>query len=117
MFISFQSNSRIKKIHYDLIEELIVDHIGNDRHADSFAGWKIAFGNIADIPVQNNCSVLDNFNYLKKRGLLGVGRYQTLREIFGRNEEALSAINLATERMGDILESIDMDRSLLSGYF
>eukprot|EP00105_Crassostrea_gigas_P006366 XP_011420276.1 PREDICTED: uncharacterized protein LOC105323030 isoform X2 [Crassostrea gigas] len=111
---SFQSNSKIKEIHFNLIDELIVEHIGNDRHTDSFAEWKNAFGyKIADTEVHRQCSVLENFNYLKKRGLLDVGRYKTLREILCKNKRALSAIDLASKKIVDILESEGMQRSLL----
>lgn len=118
MFISFQSNSKIKEIHFNLLDELIVEHIGNDRHADSFTEWKNAFRcKIADTAVHRQCSVLDNFNYLKKKGLLDVGRYKKLRELLCKNEDALSAIDLASKKIVDILESEGMERSLLGGYF
>lgn len=113
---SFQSNSKIREIHFGLIEELITHHIGNDRNKNSFTEWKLAFEEkIVDTPVQSECSVLANFNYLKKKGLLKVGKYETLREIFYKNEGALSAINLASKKIGDILESLNMDRNLLNG--
>lgn len=115
---SFQSNSKIREIHFGLIQELITHHIGNDRDKDSFSEWKSAFEEkIVESPVQRECSVNANFNYLKKKGLLKVGKYETLREIFYKNEEALSAINLASKKIGDILESLEMDRNLLSRYF
>lgn len=115
---SFQSNSKIREIHFGLIEELITHHIGNDRDKNSFMEWKLAFEEkIVDTRVQSECSVLANFNYLKKKGLLKVGKYETLREIFYKNEGALSAINLASKKIGDILESLNMDRNLLNTTF
>lgn len=114
LFISFKSNLEIKNIHFNLIDELIVSHIEDDRQ--SVAAWNVAFRRIVNIPTRTNYSVRDDFNYLERRGLLGVGRYEVLKELFGKKKETLSAIQQASKKIGDILESIRMDRHLLGGY-
>lgn len=105
------------KLHGELQILLINGMITNERNSDSFAEWKTAFETqISTLPAQKTCSVLENFNFLKRKELYGVGKYQVLMGLFEGNNEALSAINDTLERMAEKLDASGYDTSKLCEY-
>lgn len=60
------------------------------------------FRNYCDLPTQLNGSVLENVFYLENKGLLDVGKYDVLQNIFSEDNEALSEI----ERVSNLIENI-----------
>lgn len=111
------SNPALMKLHGDLQTKLLTGIISNDRNSDSFAEWKTAFETqISTLPAQKTCSVLENFNFLNRKGLYGVGKYQVLMGLFEGNDVALSAINYTLERMAEKLDARGYDTSKLCEY-
>lgn len=110
----FKSIPALMKLHGELQILLINGMITNHRNSDSFAEWKTAFETqISTLPAQKTCSVLENFNFLKRKELYGVGKYQVLMGLFEGNNEALSAINDTLERMAEKLDASGYDTSKL----
>lgn len=105
------------KLHGDLQTRLINEIITNDRNSDSFAEWKTAFETqISSLPAHKTCSVFDNFTYLSRKELYGVGKYQVLMGLFEGNNAALSVINDTLERMAEKLDARGYDTSKLCEY-
>lgn len=44
--------------------------------------WKMHFRKYCPLPSQQECSVMENFDYLERSGLLAVGKYDILENIF-----------------------------------
>lgn len=110
----FKSNPALMKLHGDLQTMLINGIITNDRNSDSFAEWKTAFETqISSLPAHKTCSVFDNFTFLSRKELYGVGKYQVLMGLFEGNNAALSAINDTLERMAEKLDARGYDTSKL----
>lgn len=98
--------------------KLITGYITNKGESDNLTIWKEAFeAYICDYPAQRECTVRENFNFMKRRGLLGVGRYQVLKEVLKENYEAVSAIDEALKEMAKVLQDSGYDTSILGEYF
>lgn len=115
---SFKYNPALRKIHSELMIKLMTGIITNKDGSASFTIWKEAFeARISDLPAQRECTVRENFNFMKSRGLLGVGKYQVLKEVLEGNYEALSAIDETLNEMAKVLKDSGYDTSILGEYF
>lgn len=60
--------------------------------------WKMHFRKYCPLPSQQECSVMENFDYLERSGLLAVGKYDILENIFRFvDERALRNIKDASQ--------------------
>lgn len=47
-----------------------------------FRLWKSSFKQYCELPAHQDCLIEDDFAYLESKGLLGIGNYDTLIDIF-----------------------------------
>ena len=65
-------------------------------------------------PTQFNCSILENFHYLEQKGLLRVGKYDVLKDLFRRvDTTALRDIKLTAEMIENIKATPIENKGLL----
>lgn len=65
--------------------------------------WKMHFRKYCPLPSQQECSVIENFNYLERSGLIAVGKYDILENIFRFvDERALRNIKDASQMINAI---------------
>lgn len=93
-----------KDIHNRLLADLITGYFGKDgRSKGNFVRWKMHFRKYCPLPTQQNCSVMENFDYLERNGLLSVGKYDILENIFRFvDERALHNIKDACQMINTI---------------
>lgn len=46
-----------------------------------FKLWKYSFKKVCNVPAQQDCSIEDDFSYLEQKGLLEIGKYDTLIDV------------------------------------
>lgn len=69
-----------------------------DQKAVTYAKWKCYFGKICDEPVQATYTPFENMSYLDQKGLIGVGKYGVLINIFEEyDRSAVGKIEYATK--------------------
>lgn len=93
-----------KDIHNRLLADLITGYFcKGGRSKENFVRWKMHFRKYCPLPTQHNYSVLVNFDYLERNGLLAVGKYDILENIFRFvDERALHNIKDACQMINAI---------------
>lgn len=67
-------------IHNDLLADLITGYFDKYGKAKgNIVRWKMHFRKHCPLPSQQECSVMENFDYLERSGLLAVGKYDKTR--------------------------------------
>lgn len=106
LFTSFSLDFHIDEedIHNKLLADLITGYFGkNDKEKGNYVRWKMHFRKFCLLPTQQGCSVMENFDYLERIGLLAAGKYDTLENIFRFvDERALRNIKHASQMINAI---------------
>lgn len=91
-------------IHNGLLADLITGYIGKyGKTKGNVVRWKMHFRKYCPLPSQQECSVMENFDYLERSGLIAVGKYDILENIFRFvDERALCNIKDASQMINAI---------------
>lgn len=93
-----------KDIHNELLADLITGYFGKyGKTKGNIVRWRMHFRKYCPLPSQQECSVIENFNYLERSGLIAVGKYDILENIFRFvDERALRNIKDASQMINAI---------------
>lgn len=102
-------------LHHTLLSDLITGYFGNDgKLCNNTVRWKMHFRRYCPHPTQFNCSILENFHYLEQKGLLRVGKYDVLKDLFRRvDTTALRDIKSTAEMIENIKATPIENKGLL----
>lgn len=91
-------------IHNELLADLITGYFGKyGKTKGNVVRWKMHFRKYCPLPSQQECSVMENFDYLERSGLIAVGKYDVLENIFRFvDERALCNIKDASQMINAI---------------
>jgi hypothetical protein len=90
------------KIHNKLLSDLITEYLDSSRKDErkrNFIKWKLAFRNINSSPRYQSSPILQDLYYLEDKELLGIGKYDILRELMCEIGHAGSRIKETEERI------------------
>ena len=105
----------VQDLQHTLLADLITGYFGNDgKLCNNAVRWKMHFRRYCPHPTQFNCSILENFHYLEQKGLLRVGKYEVLKDLFRRvDTTALRDIKLTAEMIENIKATPFENKGLL----
>lgn len=105
-YYSVDTEIGVEDIHYRLLSDLITGYFGNGGKTVGNTGnirWKMHFRKYCRLPSQQDCNVLQNIVYLEQNGLIGIGNYSVLKNIFLYvDQRALHEIDDASKLINDI---------------
>lgn len=93
------SKSNIKRIHNELILELVNGHVGHSENTRTYTNWKMRFKNYCDQTTEIDGNVRSNFQYLEDHYYLNPGNYKVLEQIFNGDKDALEKIQTAAYKI------------------
>lgn len=104
--MDFQSSKSIRVIqnlHDSLLAKLMTGYVGEDKTSEMYRKWKLYFKKYCDSSTKKDYSIQDDFNFLEKRGLLRIGQYDVLEDIFNHvDTKAVFEIKLASQMINNI---------------
>lgn len=103
-YYSLDTEIGVEDIHYRLLSDLITGYFGNGgKTVGNNIRWKMHFRKYCRLPSQQDCNVLQNIVYLEQNGLIGIGNYSVLKNIFLYvDQRALHEIDDASKLINDI---------------
>lgn len=103
-YYSLDTEIGVEDIHYRLLSDLITGYFGNGgKTVGNNIRWKMHFRKYCRLPSQQDCDVLQNIVYLEQNGLIGIGNYSVLKNIFLYvDQRALHGIDDASKLINDI---------------
>lgn len=104
--MDFRSSKSVRvtqNLHDSLLAKLMTGYVGEDKTSEMYRKWKLHFKRYRDSSAEENYSIQDDFNFLEKSGLLRVGQYDVLEDIFNHvDTKALFDIKLASQMIDNI---------------
>lgn len=104
--MDFRSSKSVRvthNLHDSLLAKLMTGYVGEDKTSEMYRKWKLQFKRYRDSSAEENYSIQDDFNFLEKSGLLRVGQYDVLEDIFNHvDTKALFDIKLASQMIDNI---------------
>lgn len=78
-------------------------YVGEDKTSEMYRKWKLYFKKYRDSPADKDNSIQDDVSFLEKKGLLRVGKYDVIEDIFNHvDTKAVFEIKLASQMIDNI---------------